>query len=265
MELNNNKKVIKFRNFKNIDYDQLKMDLVSTINSFGKKLTWNKSGNKSDYEMFCMLRKRCNEIAASKKEFFYKSKLSRYDNSQKSLYHFVYTFLDQTSSITLPDSSSIENVVNDFNIFFSEKIEKNHENFPNVAGKPEIDTSSFCGTILTDFEPTTIDEITEILNKSKIKTPSNDPLPALIIEENLQELLPKLYELVNISLSCGSIDGEKIAHITPLIKNHSLDSSCLKNYRPISNLSFVSKLIERVILRRLNKHLADNMLNEPLQ
>ena len=81
---------------------------------------WNKSGNESDYEMFSMLRKRCNEIAASKKELFYKSKLSRYDNSQKSLYHFVDTFLDQTSSITLPDSSSIENVVNDFNIFFSE-------------------------------------------------------------------------------------------------------------------------------------------------
>ena len=80
--------------------------------------------NESDYEMFCMLRKRCNEIAASKKEFFYKSKLSRYDNSQKSLYHFVDTFLDQTSGITLPDSSSIENVVDDFNIFFSEKIEK---------------------------------------------------------------------------------------------------------------------------------------------
>ena len=99
----------------------------------------------------------------------------------------------------------------------------------------------------------------------KIKTSSNDPLPALIIEENLQELLPKLCELVNLSLSCGSIDGEKIAHITPLMKNLSLDSSCLKNYRPISNLSIVSKLIERVILRRLNKHLADNMLNEPLQ
>ena len=66
-------------------------------------------------------------------------------------------------------------------------------------------------------------------------------------------------------MAVRSIDGEKIAHITPLIKNHSLDSSFLKNYRPISNLSFVFKLIERVILRRLNKHLADNMLNEPLQ
>ena len=67
--------------------------------------------------------------------------------------------------------------MNDFNIFSSEKIKNIHENFPNVAGKPEIDTSSFCGAKLTDFEPTTIDEITEILNESKIKTSSNDPLP----------------------------------------------------------------------------------------
>ena len=39
----------------------------------------------------------------------------------------------------------------------------------------------------------------------------------------------------------------------------------MKNYRPISNPSFVSKIIERVVIRRLNKHFADNMLNEPLQ
>lgn len=318
VELNNNKKTINFRNFKNIDNDQLKLDLVSSIDSSEKEInfessistfnnvctsvlnshapvlektirdiqssqwfdsnykamrarrrkaekSWNKSGNESDYEMFCMLRKRCNELAANKKDLFYKSKLSRYDNSQKSLYHFVNTFLDQTSSITLPDSSSIENVVNDFNKFFSEKIEKIHKRFPQVTGKPDINAAPFGGIILSDFEPTTIDELTEILNESKIKTSSNDPLPAFIIEENLQELLPKLCELVNLSLSCGSIDGEKTAHLTPLIKNHSLDSSCFKNYRPISNLSFVSKLIERVVLRRLNKHLSDNMLNEPLQ
>ena len=43
VELNNNKKVIKFRNFKNIDYDQLKMDLVSTINSFEKQINFENS------------------------------------------------------------------------------------------------------------------------------------------------------------------------------------------------------------------------------
>ena len=57
------------------------------------------------------------------------------------------------------------------------------------------------------------------------------------------------------------MEGAKLAHLTPLIKGQSLDSSDLKNYRPISNLTFIGKLIERVVLRRLNKHMADNNLN----
>lgn len=53
----------------------------------------------------------------------------------------------------------------------------------------------------------------------------------------------------------------KLAHITPLIKGLGLDQAELKNYRPISNLSFVGKLIERVVLSRLNNYLQENNLN----
>ena len=74
----------------------------------------------------------------------------------------------------------------------------------------------------------------------------------MIIDENTELLLPHLCDLVNLSLSSGSSDGVKTAHITPLIKGLGLDVSDLKNYRPISNLSFVGKLIERVVLKRLN-------------
>ena len=73
---------------------------------------------------------------------------------------------------------------------------------------------------------------------SEIKSSSIDPLPANIFKENLEVLLPVLVDIVNASLSSGSIDGAKLAHITPLIKGQGLDSDNLKNYRPISNLSF---------------------------
>ena len=39
----------------------------------------------------------------------------------------------------------------------------------------------------------------------------------------------------------------------------------MKNYRPVSNLAFVGKLIEKVVQRRLDKHLTVNGLNIPLQ
>ena len=57
----------------------------------------------------------------------------------------------------------------------------------------------------------------------------------------------------------------KTALIRPLLKKTGLDSNILKNYRPVSNLTFISKVIEKVISGRLNKHLINNSLLDPLQ
>ena len=57
----------------------------------------------------------------------------------------------------------------------------------------------------------------------------------------------------------------KTALIRPLLKKTSLDSNSLKNYRPVSNLTFISKVIENVISRRPDEHLINNSLFDPLQ
>ena len=67
---------------------------------------------------------------------------------------------------------------------------------------------------------------------------------------------------MNLSLSIGSMDGLKCAAVLPLIKELSalVDTDKYKNYRPVSNLVFVSKLIERVVQRRLEQHMISNQL-----
>ena len=57
----------------------------------------------------------------------------------------------------------------------------------------------------------------------------------------------------------------KTALIRPLLKKTGLHSDILKNYRPVSNLPFISKVIEMVILGRLNKHLINNSMFDLLQ
>ena len=44
-----------------------------------------------------------------------------------------------------------------------------------------------------------------------------------------------------------------MAYVTTLQKKPSLDRNILKNYRPMSNLSFISKLIEKVVAKQLNE------------
>ena len=53
----------------------------------------------------------------------------------------------------------------------------------------------------------------------------------------------------------------KQAIVTPLIKKPSLAKDDLKNYRPVSGLSFISKVDERVVASPLKSHLATNNLD----
>ena len=57
----------------------------------------------------------------------------------------------------------------------------------------------------------------------------------------------------------------KKAIVKPLLKKNGLDPELFKNFRPVSNLSFISKIIEKIVASRLVKHIQDNKLNEVLQ
>ena len=74
-------------------------------------------------------------------------------------------------------------------------------------------------------------------------------------------IAPAITHIVNLSLSSGIFPKKfKYAFIKPLLKKLILDSTNLKNYRPISNLSFLSKLVERIISNRLLTHLSSHNL-----
>ena len=67
------------------------------------------------------------------------------------------------------------------------------------------------------------------------------------MKECIDILFPSNSRLVNCSLSEGFVpDGFKKAILTSLIKKSSLPPKELKNYRPISGLGFISKVVEQV-------------------
>ena len=227
---------------------------------------WKKSKLEADRVNFLAIRKSCDDLAKQKKITFFRSRFEKFNYSQKSLFQFVDTFLDKPSDIVIPPNESLQKIVDEFNNYFYNKIVDIRKNFPSCDHPPPQSTN-FNGhnSTLTNFDLTTIEELKEIIKHSSVKTSSNDPLPASLIEENIDFFLPYVCDLVNLSLTSGSIDGTKLAHLSPLIKGLILDNSKLKNYRPISNLAFIAKLIERVVHIRLNNHMIANNLNIPYQ
>ena len=96
-----------------------------------------------------------------------------------------------------------------------------------------------------------------------MKCSPEDPLPSEVLSTHIDTFLPFWVEIVNLSLDIGRMDGVKSAVIQPLIKelNSMTNTDEYKNYRPVSNLVFIGKLIERVVDIRLQEHLDQNNLN----
>ena len=68
--------------------------------------------------------------------------------------------------------------------------------------------------------------------------------------------------IINTSLTTGIVPRDlKTAVVKPLLKNPSFDKNLLKNYRPISNLPFLSKILEKVVLHKLLSHKLHKLLS----
>ena len=94
----------------------------------------------------------------------------------------------------------------------------------------------------------------------------NPPVPSPVLRFTASELLPFLTHLINTSLVSGCFPSAfKTARVSPILKKPSLDPSEVKNYRPVSLLSFLSKTLERAIFNQLSSYLHLNNLLDPHQ
>ena len=108
--------------------------------------------------------------------------------------------------------------------------------------------------------------VLKIINSASAKSCELDPIPTTLLYENLDILLPTITNIINTSLTTGIVPPDlKTAIVKPLLKKPSLDKNLLKNYRPISNLPFLSKILEKVVLHKLLSHLQENNLSNPFQ
>ena len=97
------------------------------------------------------------------------------------------------------------------------------------------------------------------------KTCSLDPVPTKILLHCTESLLPVLTKIINLSLSKAIFPSDwKIALVKPLLKKHGMEV-IFNNLRPVSNLPYVSKLVEGAAVQQIQQHLNDNSLLPNMQ
>ena len=221
-----------------------------------------RTGDKADRDVFINLRKETTKLAHQKKCQYYGEKL---EGNNKMLHPTINKLLDTEQEEVLPEAESDVALANSFLQYFTEKIEKIRATFPK--DDPIVVEMPRPGGKLFEFEPTTEEEIRNIVMTYGVKCSPEDPAPTDILKLNLELYIPIWTKLVNLSLGEGSMECLKNGVLVPLIKQLELiaDKENKKNFRPVTNLQFIGKLIERVVKIRLAKHMSDWLLESDFE
>ena len=170
-------------------------------------------------------------------------------------------FLDRNHERVLPAYTDSKALANEFNAYYVDKVKKIRQSIPSVDSDIRF-SRPFQGTMLMQFEPTSAEELDKIVKEYGIKTSVEDPIPAKLLQSVYDIVLPVYADLINKSFSEGTMVSVKSSVIDPLLKKAGLDIDTKKNYRPVNNLMFFSKLIERVVKIRMDTHMDKHALHE---
>ena len=209
-------------------------------------------------------RNKTSELIKKEEESYYKNIINSHKNSSQALWktfgkvlnnkkikHSKIGSLDVNGEIQTNPGA----IANSFNNFFSEIGEKlankfsnqNNSEFAKYLGSP-VQHSMF-------FHSISESEINEVISDLKNSNSTGyDDYNTKFIKLSSPLLAPALEKIFNLSINTGVYpDSLKIAKVIPIFKNGS--KSSVNNYRPISILSPINKIFEKIIYSRLIKYI----------
>lgn len=225
---------------------------------------WIASGLTVDFEHFKQLKNKYNSALYSAKCDFFNRKILDCGNDYKSMFSVIGDILKKKGSAKLPDHSCSSELANRFATYFTSKIETIRLNLASsVSVSSEVHPTTLSWN---EFNTVSETDIKDIIMKSPSASGLHDPMPTWLIKKALNSLLHSITSIVNMSLTEGVVPSSmKSAVIKPLLKKENLDCNILKNYRPVSNLTFLSKVLERAVAMQLKQYMSDHNLHEPFQ
>ena len=230
---------------------------------------WYKYRNSSDKIAYKHVQSRYMQMVKDKRKESNANQILTVKKDKKKLFKTLNKMLGKEKTF-LPDCNSNKELSENFASYFTSKITKIrdeidkestiHNNILNGQNGVCSDCLYY-GERLLEFTPLSLDDLHKLVFKMSDKFCCLDPIPTWLLKDCFDELGPILLKLVNLSLKFGKFpDCFKKAVVKPTVKDLKGPIDSLSNYRPVSNISFVSKIIEKAVLKELDNYLVINNL-----
>ena len=206
-----------------------------------------------------------NQILLRKVEF-YGGQVASCKGDQKKLCCLMNNLMGRDSPTSLPSSESDIQLALDFSLFFQSKILWIRE---ELDGTPvhgdysvEFHPQQSVKSLFLKFKP--VDELSirryiRELNKTYCSLDPINVSKITVAFEAATSLVNKYFE------ECIFVTSEKVALLRPLLKKPGLDVEDMNSFQPVSNLSFLSKIVERAMLDQLLPFLEENKIIPKIQ
>uniref|UniRef100_A0A669BHD9 Reverse transcriptase domain-containing protein n=1 Tax=Oreochromis niloticus TaxID=8128 RepID=A0A669BHD9_ORENI len=208
------------------------------------------------------------DCIASAKSAYYSGLISSNEGNSRSLYSLFSKITKPPD--TFPSHMCSVDFCNSLISFFTCKISDIHRQL-NSLGAPDSEVDflvrplSSC-QLFSSFTLPSITDVSNLIKKSKSSTCQLDPLPTVLVKACLPSLAPLITNIIHSSLNTGIVpEALKKASVIPILKKPGADPNNFDNLRPISNLPFISKILEKVVAAQLHLHLNDHNLYEQFQ
>ena len=231
---------------------------------------WRKTKSLEDRQAYANQKSLCNKAIEVAKVSYYKDKLQNASN--KEVFRTVNTLLNKDTRV-FPACNSNKELCDQFANFFHNKVAKIRRNLDvdsdgTMSSRCDVSSQSVVSSdhMLSEFSLLSKDDVRSLCSKSTTKSCQLDPIPTWLLKKHIDVMLPSLTHIINLSLASG-IFPKLLGHaiISPIIKKVTLDSNELQNYRPVSNIAYISKLIEKVVTKQITDHMSLYNLGEQFQ
>jgi hypothetical protein len=222
---------------------------------------WRLSKSVGDRSLYVQMKRTFHQLLARSKSEYARKVIQDSQHDSRGLWRALNKTLGRSRVCSLPDNVPSDELSSRFNDFFLLKVRDLRLSLLQTSVTTNLshcETSYHVVSKLEDFSPASHLEVKKIVIQSKKTYCDLDPMPSCLFSKHLQLMLPLLTMMVNLSLHIGMPSCYKMAYVKPLLKKRGLEKNALDNYRPVSNVSFFSKVVERVVARRLNDHLVAN-------